>query len=137
MPEKIEVDGELAFANPYYMGDGEPLPEMDASKDRGSVGTWRNPRPMGGNVAWRMAVALCLRPGLTSEGQVKNLILSTPRRGWSHSVDRGDDWDRVMADVLVGNTWGRYICTRAEVEECKGWQKVDDALEPMEEAVMA
>lgn len=137
MPEKIEVDGELVFANPYYMGNGEPLPEVPASTDCGPLGTWRNPRPMGGNVAWRIAVALGHKPGLSSEGQVKGILFSTPSRGWSYSIDRDDDWDRVVANVLVGNTWGRYVCTRAEVEACKGGQKVDDALEPMEAGVLA
>lgn len=111
--EKIVVDGEEVWANPYYRS--EPVPE-------GFDPAWTGEPPYNGKLvkatpAWRIACTL---------GKIRGNL--DAEQTYVRDVTRFDD-GRVMADVLIKGEWGRYVCTADEIEARKGGRKVDTALE--------
>lgn len=116
MTEKIEVDGEMVWANPYY--SQEPVPDGFDPKWTGEP--FRKAKLVKATPAWRIACALGKVPGL--ERGAGDFVRGITLIG-------GEDWDRVRANVKIDGEWATYICTRAEVAARKGGQKVDGELE--------
>jgi hypothetical protein len=112
MSTKVVVDGDEVFANPNYIGT--PVPE--GHDWTGNI-PWATQRAES-TAALYVAMELDIpEHGAKEQWNVRNIRHLTGRHGG------------VMADVKIKGEWGRYVCTRAEIEARKGGQLVDSALE--------
>jgi len=105
LTDKILVNGEVVWANPYY----SPQPGT-----AGHDWTWRG---------------TAYRPSRTAEA-TPALLIVMEKMGkapyYTRDVDVSPDGS-VRAEVLIDGEWGTYTCTRAEIEARKGGTRVDES----------